>query len=383
MGLWIVWLLTNPTFFPARLSDVQTSGKRRDGFMKETEDPAAVSRSAERALMAMQTRSIAPTPENFAIWYLHQCGGSPELDAAIEAIDRRRKGFSAEQMAELCSQFGDCDDQCRQVQLVSQRVGGLVDEVSSKLDAATSHTRDYSARLSSLGQGLSSIMEPSDLVAMVRELEHQTELMRNRAEKLETELERNSREIVHLKDDLATARRLATTDPLTGLGNRKLFNDIFAQEVERSIAEGTPLSLLVADIDHFKQFNDRHGHQIGDAVLKLVADKLKRSVKGRDTVARYGGEEFVVMLPDTEQASAASLADQLRTEIAKSRLVVRNKGQDLGKVTISIGVAEFRSEETPDCCFRRADEALYQAKNTGRNRVVTADEALAPEAVFA
>ncbi len=360
-----------------------SSGKKRDGLMNETEDPAAVSRAAERALMAMQARSIAPTPENFAIWYLHQCGGSPELDAAIEVIDRRGKGYSEAQMADLCHQFGGCDEQCRQVQLVSQRVGGLVDEVSSKLDVATSQTRDYSARLTSLGQGISSIMEPSDLVALVRELEHQTELMRTRAEKLETELERNSREIVHLKDDLAMARRMATTDPLTGLGNRKLFNDVFAQEAEQAIANRTALSLLVADIDHFKQFNDRHGHQIGDAVLKLVAEKLKRSVKGRDTVARYGGEEFVVMLPETDQASAAGLAEQLRAEIAKSRLVVRNKGQDLGKVTISIGVAELRTSETPDCCFRRADEALYQAKNAGRNRVVTADEATTPEAVFA
>jgi diguanylate cyclase len=286
-------------------------------------------------------------------------------------------------MAELCSRFGGCDDHRREVQLISQRVGGLVADVSDKLDAATCHTRDYSARLTSLGQGLSSIMEPSDLVALVHELEHQTQLMRSRAEKLETELERNSREIIHLKDDLAMARRLATTDPLTGLGNRKLFNDVFVQEVERAIADQAPLSLLVADIDHFKQFNDRHGHQIGDAVLKLVAEKLKRSVKGRDTVARYGGEEFVVMLPDTDEACAAGLAEQLRAEIAKSRLVIRNKGKDLGKVTISIGVAEFDIQEAPECCFRRADEALYRAKNAGRNCVVTADEAALPEVAVA
>jgi diguanylate cyclase len=297
------------------------------------------------------------------------------------AIDRRPEGFTAQQMRELHRLFGGCADDCRKLQLASQRMGGLVAEVTSKLGIATSHTRDYSARLSSLGRGISSSIEPSELVALVRELEHQTALMRQRAEKLETELERNSREIVHLKDDLASARRAATTDPLTGLGNRQLFNDVFADEAAHAQAERTPLSLLVCDIDHFKQFNDRYGHQIGDAVLKLVADKLKRSVKGRDTVARYGGEEFVVMLPATSEVDAAGLADQLRTEIAKSRLVVRNRGRDLGKVTISIGVAELRRTETPDDCFRRADSALYRAKHAGRNRVARAELATLGEAV--
>ncbi len=148
---------------------------------------------------------------------------------------------------------------------------------------------------------------------------------------------------------------------------------MFTGEAETATATGEPLSLLVTDIDHFKAFNDRHGHQVGDAVLRLVADKLKRSVKGRDTVARYGGEEFVLLLPQTGPADATRLADQLRAEIAKSRLVVRNRGHDLGKVTISIGVATFEPGETTDNCFRRADQALYKAKNTGRNRVVSAE----------
>ena len=250
--------------------------------------------------------------------------------------------------------------------------------MTSKLGLATSQTRDYSARLSSLGHGLSAAVEPSELVALVSELENQTELMRRRAGKLETELERSSREINSLKDDLADARRAAHTDPLTGLGNRKLFDDVFALEAATAMGSGSPLSLLVIDIDHFRSFNNTHGHQVGDAVLRLVADKLKRSVKGRDTVARYGGEEFIVLLPQTRDEGAALLADQIRADIARSRLVVRNRGQDLGKVTISIGVAELAPGETPDTCFRRADEALFQAKHDGRNRVIVAEPAPAP-----
>ncbi len=338
---------------------------------------------AEQALTAMQARRIPPTPENFAVWYQHQMGDNPALARAIDAIEQSAEGFTAGRSAELSRSFGATVDHARQVERVSEQVCGLVDEVTSKLGLATSHTRDYSARLSSLGYGLSAAVEPSELVALVRELENQTELMRRRAGALESELERNSREIRDLKHELADARRAATTDPLTGLGNRKLFDEVFAIEAETARSGDAPLSLLVTDIDHFKIFNDRHGHQIGDAVLKLVAEKLKRSVKGRDTVARYGGEEFVVVLPQTDVAAATQLAEQLRAEIARSRLVVRNRRQDLGKVTISIGVAELRSGETTDDCFKRADQALYRAKHEGRNRVIAADGAVQPVAAVA
>ena len=330
------------------------------------------SRLAEQALMAMQARGIPPTPENFAVWYLHQSGGNPALGRAIAAFDKSPEGFTAERSAELNRAYCRTIDHSRHIQQVSERFNGLVEEVTAKLGIATSQTRDYSERLSSLGSGISSVIDPSQLVTLVRELENQTELMRQRASKLEVELEQNNREINDLKDDLANARRAASTDPLTGLGNRKLFDDVFADEAETALASGTPLSLLVTDIDHFKLFNDTHGHQIGDAVLKLVAERLKRSVKGRDTVARYGGEEFVVVLPQTDEAAAVRLAEQLRAEIAKSRLVVRNRGQDLGKVTISIGVAELERGEDPESCFKRADDALYGAKQAGRNRVMSA-----------
>ena len=339
---------------------------------------ATAGRLAEQALMAMQARGIPPTPENFAVWYLHQSGANPVLGRSIATIDKSAEGFTAERSAELSRTYGGSVAHSREIQEVSERVTSLVDEVTSKLGLASSQTRDYSERLSTLGSGLTADIDPTSLVALVRELESQTELMRTRAAKLEVELERNGREINDLKSNLENARKAATTDPLTGLGNRKLFDDVFAAEAAEAAATGAPLSLLVTDIDHFKSFNDTHGHQIGDAVLKLVAERLKRSVKGRDTVARYGGEEFVVVLPQTDESSAARLADQLRAEIAKSRLVVRNRGQDLGKVTISIGVAELASGETPEACFKRADTALYGAKHAGRNRVMTASSATAP-----
>lgn len=365
--------LTDPTPLAASVQVVGIEMAMRERRMGDEVDPGTASQVAQLALMAMQSRGIPPTPENFSVWYQHQAASNPALQKAIAAIDKAGKGFSPAQSAELYRQHCAGNDHYRQIQLVSERVSGLVEDVTTKLGVATSQTRDYSERLSTLGNGIGSIIDPSELVALVRELEQQTDLMRQRASKLETELERSGREINELKGDLANARRAATTDPLTGLGNRKLFDDVFADEATNARETGEPLSLLVTDIDHFKKFNDTHGHQIGDVVLRLVAERLKSAVKGRDTVARYGGEEFAVILPRTEGEAAARLADQLRAEIAKSRLVVKNRSQDLGRVTLSIGVATLQPGETTDSCFRRADEALYRAKNEGRNRVVTAE----------
>lgn len=338
--------------------------------MRDVKEREATSRFAEQALATIGSHALLPTPENFTVWYLHHAGSHPALSQAIRRLDERQSGVTADEAAALHRSFCVPSDHVNEVHAVGERVGALVEEVSLRLGVASSHTRDYSERLTTLGNGLSSTIDQGELFAMVRELEQQTELMSERVSSLQGELNQSSHEIENLKGDLANARRAASTDPLTGIGNRKLLDEAFVREAKEAVVAGESLALLVADIDHFKAFNDTHGHQIGDVVLKLVADRLKRSVKGRDTVARYGGEEFAVLLPRTTLRDAAEVAEQLRGEIAKSRLVMRNRGQELGKVTLSIGVALYRSGETTDACFKRADQALYAAKHAGRNRVM-------------
>ncbi|MEQ8370868.1 MAG: GGDEF domain-containing protein, partial [Alphaproteobacteria bacterium] len=163
---------------------------------------------------------------------------------------------------------------------------------------------------------------------------------------------------------------------LTGIANRKYFDIRLMECMEQAQESTKPLSLLIMDIDHFKMFNDRHGHLLGDQVLRLVARTITESVKGRDTAARYGGEEFVVLLPETRLSNGMTVAQQIRRAVAGKKVVRKVTGQELGTVTLSVGVAELKAGELPEEFIRRADSAMYEAKGNGRNRVVAEDSGL-------
>ncbi|MBN2869881.1 MAG: diguanylate cyclase [Campylobacterales bacterium] len=165
--------------------------------------------------------------------------------------------------------------------------------------------------------------------------------------------------------DITNLNELATQDMLTKLANRFQFDKVLEHSIHLAIRHGNPLSMLLIDIDHFKDVNDRYGHLVGDEVLKTLAKILTVSVRKSDVVARWGGEELVILLPDSELASAVKLAELLRQKIEKHEF------PSVGRVTCSIGVVQWREGENTDTLFHRADEKLYVAKEGGRNRVVS------------
>lgn len=165
----------------------------------------------------------------------------------------------------------------------------------------------------------------------------------------------------------AELQKLATTDPLTGVWNRRHFEDAVQREITRSQRYGEPLSLLLFDIDHFKAINDRCGHLTGDRVLVELARRVRTDLRSEDWLARWGGEEFVVLMPHCRASEGLKLAQKLRL------LVAERCFDEVGAVTISVGAAELQRHEALDLWFKRVDEALYRAKDEGRNRVVLAE----------
>ena len=175
-----------------------------------------------------------------------------------------------------------------------------------------------------------------------------------------------------LRANVQQTIELAVTDPLTGLSNRRYLDNHISTLFNRSMARGRPLSVLIADIDRFKQINDTHGHDAGDDILREFANRVRSTVRGADLACRYGGEEFVVVMPDTSPEIAASVAERLRGVIESVPFVVRGTGQEL-QVTASFGIASRTPQViTPGHLLKQADVALYEAKNGGRNRVVAA-----------
>jgi len=165
-------------------------------------------------------------------------------------------------------------------------------------------------------------------------------------------------------------RAQAATDPLTGVPNRRSFEATARREVERARRYAKPFAVLALDIDHFKRINDTYGHDVGDIVLKRLSQICLEKLRVTDFLARLGGEEFAMLLPETDIDAAATLAERLRTAIATTPIATPKGALP---ITVSLGVAQYApNEPTIDAALKRADEALYEAKHSGRNKVVVA-----------
>lgn len=164
--------------------------------------------------------------------------------------------------------------------------------------------------------------------------------------------------------------KLATTDSLTGVLNRRAFFERMEQEIDRSLRENTSLSLILTDIDYFKKVNDRYGHQMGDTVLKRFTEQSLNSSRPYDFVGRYGGEEFVICLPGADISLSGSVAERMRSKVEEMKIMLPDASQSI-RITASFGVTSFLmgSKEKVDSLIKRADNALYKAKSEGRNRV--------------
>jgi diguanylate cyclase (GGDEF)-like protein len=233
---------------------------------------------------------------------------------------------------------------------------------------------DYGARAE-----VSESNDELDLLGMT--LNEMAERIQTHAERLEAQVEERTKELqkangelAKVNRDLASAveklARLARTDGLTDLNNHRTFQERFSAEVQRSARNNSPLTLLMIDVDHFKTYNDTHGHPAGDKVLVKIAGLMKQTLRTTDMVARYGGEEFVIILVDTPLSYAAKVADKVRTAIRQTPFPGMEESQPSGRVTVSIGMAGWPMHgKKPEALIAAADKALYEAKRSGRDQV--------------
>jgi diguanylate cyclase len=210
--------------------------------------------------------------------------------------------------------------------------------------------------------------ESLDVQSLRQALQTITEIITQREQRHRQALRQLESQVNHLMRELEQARRESTTDPLTGLYNRRAFEDCLNHTIGLNRLFGYPATMMLIDIDHFKQVNDAYGHTAGDAVLKAVAEQIVRVCKRRsDFVARYGGEEFAVILRETTLREAQRMAHQLAQQVRQQRIPIPDA--EPIQITVSIGVSELCDEESAEEWFRRTDALLYQAKQAGRDQI--------------
>lgn len=325
---------------------------------------------ADQAMRRLHAENIPANPDNFALWYAYYSGRFPDLVRAVDIIASNKLPFTQARCAELYRQFfspsveeGAIIEASDRLTRVLEAVSGLVAAAGQEGDALSGAAAQFRDR-ADLARTLDEVR------ATVRQLAEQATRVAIRNQLLQAQLNSNAQQLDAMRRNLDTVMVEALTDALTGLPNRKQFDQSLRTAAAAAGEMGTPLCLLMIDIDFFKRFNDSHGHVVGDQVLKLVGRMLADSVHGRDTACRFGGEEFAVVMPESSLGDALDFAERLRRTVAARRVVRRASGAEIGGITLSIGVAQYSLGEPLGRLIQRADDALYRAKHNGRNQVV-------------
>jgi diguanylate cyclase len=311
---------------------------------------------------------LAVSPENLLAAHSAFAGGDPGLARQVVARQETGQAISQEWLDEVTANRATERKDVALERLMGKLEQNL-DAFSKSSKAARTATSAYSDKLEQHMVELEQVEDTGQIITGLADL---AKAMAVRTRQVEQEMRKSEDEAKALRRHLDRAKRDAEVDHLTGLPNRRAFEALLERHYREAKAEVDSLSVAFCDIDHFKKVNDTHGHDAGDRVIKLIAESLARISDDNCHVARHGGEEFVMLFRGLTPAEAKERLDACREELAARKLVNRRTDAAIGQITFSGGVANVFGFADPRAALKAADEALYAAKQGGRNQIFTA-----------
>jgi diguanylate cyclase len=341
--------------------------------MTSLRGPAGVG-LAHETVDLMGLHEVPTTAQNYEVWLSYKMGGHPDLRRLIDDRISRGETFDDDINEQLYEQFFSNIRLSAQMMATGERIARELTEVVSALQSTGDKTGAYADTLQSAATSLERGINSDKLREVIAGLAAATLDMADHNRKLTSRLTESSREMDTLRTALRHVRAEALTDGLTGLANRKMFDETLRMRLREANVQQSDMCLILLDIDHFKRFNDTWGHQTGDQIIRFIATSLQRQCQTDHLVARYGGEEFAIIMPRTRLAGARTIAESIRVAIEGKKLLRKSTNENLGKITISIGIAQYRTADTMHDLIERADTCLYASKRSGRNRITTDQE---------
>ncbi len=324
---------------------------------------------AKRVLPKMGELEVPLTPQNYRVWFEYYLGTHKNLVEEMEKIINSGQRFTPQLNQELYERYFGGEVDRKHLEQIQQQTRAVLKSFLEQVIATTSSSSEFTEKLKQYSARLDRVKHFSEVQEILEGMKKDTSIMIQSTSALQRKLEEATTNAERLRKELRKATREALIDGLTGLHNRKAFDSRLQELYQTFRQENRVFSLVMLDVDHFKVFNDRYGHKVGDEVLQIIGTSLLDTLKGRDLAARYGGEEFAVLLPDTELRNACVVAEQIRKSISEKRLRLKETGEQIPRVTVSLGVAQVCTEDEADDVVKRADRALYLAKDRGRNNI--------------
>jgi diguanylate cyclase len=326
---------------------------------------------AREIIDRMGEQQIPTSPANYEIWTTHIAGVKPDLSREIEARLERGEPFTDETNEELFERFFANTRLSIQMLETSETIARELDDTVSSLRGAGGQAGSYAKVLQEAADRFEGGVDSAEFRAIVEHLAVTTHEMVENNLKLAERIEAQSRQVEELQTALQSVKVEALTDGLTGLGNRRLFDETLRRRIADAAADSSDLCLVVFDIDHFRRINDTWGHALGDQVLRYIASVLRAHAQGDVLAARFGGEEFALIMPRTNLPLADALAARISRAVKSKRLSLKSTGDVIGEITVSAGVARFRDGEHLSDLVARAEACKLAAKHAGRDRILT------------